>query len=134
MVVIPQDECLHVNVLSMSTWSSLQQVKESIQDQLCKVEKQHREGEKIGDPYRRLVIQATSLDQMKSLKEQIRNFQQLRPSLIEIAHELSSKALAVLFALMTKVKSTQRIMKWFLVLVWKTINYAVRDRRWNIVL
>ena len=68
MVVIPQDE-----YLSMTTSSSLQQVKEPLQDQFHKVEKQHQEGDKIGDPYRRLVMQSTSLDQLKSLKEKIRN-------------------------------------------------------------
>ena len=62
MVVIPQDE-----YLSVSTLSSLQQVKELLQDQFYEVE-----GEKISDPYRWLVIQSTSIDQMKSVKEQIR--------------------------------------------------------------
>ena len=60
MVVIPQDE-----YLSMSTISSLQQVKEPLQDQFYEVEEQNQEGEKVSDPYRRLVMQSTSADQMK---------------------------------------------------------------------
>ena len=68
MVAIPQDE-----YLSISTSSSLQQVKEPLRDQFYKLEQHYEEGEKIGDPYRRLLIQSTSLYQVKSLKEKIRN-------------------------------------------------------------
>ena len=68
ILVIPQDE-----YLSLTTSSSLQQVKELLQDQFYKVEEQHQEGEKIGDLCRRLVMESTSLDQLKGQKEQIRN-------------------------------------------------------------
>ena len=66
MVVIPQDEYFNLS-------SSLQQVKQPLEQQFHKVEQQYHADANIQDPYRRLALQSTSLDEMKSLKELMRN-------------------------------------------------------------
>ena len=66
MVAIPQDEYLNMS-------SSIQQVRQPLEQQFHKVERQYYVDENIRDPYRRLVMQSSLLDEMKNLKEQMRN-------------------------------------------------------------
>jgi len=130
MVVIPQDE-----YLSMSTSSSLQQVKEPLQDQFHKAERQHQEGDKVGDPYRRLVMQSTSLDQLKSLKEKIRNslvvatpkpYRNRAQALFQsIDSVIRFNDKGEIYTKDNEVISGSRVED--------LINYAIRDRRRNII-
>lgn len=65
MIVIPQEE-----YLAMST---MQNVKEPLAQQFYNTEKRYVEDANIRDPYRRLIMQSATLDEMKMLKEQMRN-------------------------------------------------------------
>ena len=60
MIAIPQQEYV---VLFSS-----QQVKEPLAQKFHKAGKQYTEDETIRDPYRRLVMQSSSLEDMKTLK------------------------------------------------------------------
>ena len=65
MIAIPQEE-----YLAMST---MQNVKDPLAQQFYSTEKRYVEDTNIRDPYRRLVMQSITLDEMKMLKEQMRN-------------------------------------------------------------
>ena len=65
MIAIPQEE-----YLAMST---MQNVRDPLAQQFYNTEKRYVEDANIRDPYRRLVMQSTTLDEMKMLKEQMRN-------------------------------------------------------------
>lgn len=64
LVAIPQDEYLSM--------SSIQNVQQPLNREFKKLDSQHQEEENIGDPYKRLVHQSSTLEQMKRLKEQMR--------------------------------------------------------------
>lgn len=65
MVVIPQDE-----YLAMSTF---QKSREPLVQHFYDLENRYNAEEKEKDPYRRMILQSNTLDQMKNAKEQIRN-------------------------------------------------------------
>ena len=65
MIAIPQEE-----YLAMST---MQNVRDPLAQQFYNTEKRYVEDANIRDPYRRLVMQSSTLDEMKMLKEQMRN-------------------------------------------------------------
>lgn len=65
MIVIPQEEYLAL--------SSMQNVKEPLAQHFYDLEKRYSSDESIKDPYRRLIMQSSTLDQMKQVKEQLRN-------------------------------------------------------------
>ena len=65
MVVVPHEEYLAM--------TSFQQVKEPLKQQFYNLENRYNFEEKEQDPYRRLHMQSNTLDQMKRVKERMRN-------------------------------------------------------------
>ena len=65
MIAIPQEEYL--------TMSNIQNVREPLTQQFYDLEGRYNQDERIRDPYKRLVLQSSTLDDMKNLKEEIRN-------------------------------------------------------------
>ena len=65
MIAIPQEEYMSMNALQKVDSPSLQQ--------FSQLENRYVSDENIHDPYRRLVMQSSTLDEMKQLKEQMRN-------------------------------------------------------------
>ena len=127
MNAIPQQEYVGL--------SSLQQVKEPVAQQLYKAEKQHNKDETIRDPYRRLVMQLPSLEDMKKLKEQIRNslsaatpkpYRNRAQALLQnVEYFLRFNHKGEIYTKEQELIPGSRIED--------LINYAVRDRRRNIV-
>ena len=66
MVVIPQEEYLQMN--------AVQNVRQPLTQQYYKLESQYNEEDKINDPYKRLMLQSNTLEEMKKLKEMMRNY------------------------------------------------------------
>ena len=64
MIVIPQEEYLQL--------TAIQNVKEPLSQQFYKLENKYESSANIGDPYKRLLIQSETLDEMKELKERMR--------------------------------------------------------------
>ena len=65
LIAVPQEEYLAL--------SSMQNVREPLAQHYYGLEKQYNSEEKVRDPYRRLMMQTATLDQMKQVKEQMRN-------------------------------------------------------------
>ena len=65
MVVIPQEEYVQL--------TTVQNARQPLTQQFYNLENKHQESDHIKDPYRRLLIQSEALDEMKELKEQMRN-------------------------------------------------------------
>ena len=65
MIAIPQEEYLAL--------SSLQNVREPFTQQFYQLEKRYKDEEKEKDPYRRMLLQGSTLDEMKQVKEALRN-------------------------------------------------------------
>jgi len=65
LIAIPQEEYLSL--------SNMQNIKEPFTQHYYDLEKQYSNEEKIRDPYRRLMMQSTTMDQLKQVKEQMRN-------------------------------------------------------------
>ena len=65
LVAIPQEEYLAL--------SSLQNAKEPLAQHFYNLESRYQNEANIRDPYRRLMLQSNTLDQMKEVKEQLRN-------------------------------------------------------------
>ena len=65
LVAIPQEEYLAL--------SSLQNAKEPLAQHFYNLESRYQSEANIRDPYRRLVLQSNTLDEMKEVKEQLRN-------------------------------------------------------------
>ena len=65
MIAIPQEEYLAM--------SSLQNIKEPLAQHFQTLEKRYTSEEQERDPYRRLMMQSNTLDQMKQVKSQMRN-------------------------------------------------------------
>ena len=65
MIAIPQEEYLAL--------SSFQNVREPLAQHFHKLEERYTAEEREKDPYRRMVLQSNTLDQMKQVKEQLRN-------------------------------------------------------------
>lgn len=65
MIAIPQEEYLAL--------SSLQTVREPLAQRFYDLENRYNSEEKERDPYRRMIMQSNTLDQIKQVKEQMRN-------------------------------------------------------------
>lgn len=65
MIALPQEEYLAM--------SAIQNVRQPLTQQFYNTEQRYTEHGDIRDPYRRLVMQSVDLDEMKLLKEQMRN-------------------------------------------------------------
>lgn len=66
MVVIPQEEYLQL--------SAVQNVRQPLTQQFYHLESQYNQESQVQDPYKRLAMQATTLDDMKQLKDQMRQY------------------------------------------------------------
>ena len=66
MVVIPQSEYLQL--------TALQEVKHPVAQQFFNAEQKYEDAAAIPDPYARLAARSENLDQMKALKEEMRNY------------------------------------------------------------
>ena len=64
LIAIPQEEYM--------TLSSMQNVHQPLNQQFKKLDTEYQAEENIQDPYKRLIHQSETLDQMKKLKEQMR--------------------------------------------------------------
>ena len=65
LIAIPQEEYLAL--------SSMQNVKEPLAQHYYNLERRYNDEEKETDPYRRMILQSSTLNQMKQVKEQMRN-------------------------------------------------------------
>lgn len=66
MVAIPQEEYLQL--------SAVQNVRQPLTQQFYNLENQYNQEAQVQDPYRRLYLQSSTLDDMKQLKEQMRQY------------------------------------------------------------
>ena len=66
MIVIPQNEYLQL--------TALQEAKHPLAQQFFKAEQNYEDASNISDPYTRLAVRAENIDQMKALKEDMRNY------------------------------------------------------------
>ena len=66
MIAIPQEEYL--------TMTSVQNARQPLTQRFYNLENRYNEDENIKDPYRRLIMQSETLEEMKSLKDQMRNY------------------------------------------------------------
>lgn len=66
MVAIPQEEYLQM--------TAVQNVRQPLTQQFYNLESQYNQEATIQDPYKRLVLQSQTLDDMKQLKEQMRHY------------------------------------------------------------
>ena len=64
LVAIPQEEYMQL--------TSVQQARQPITQQFYNLERQYNEQDYIRDPYKRVMLQSETLDQMKDLKERMR--------------------------------------------------------------
>lgn len=65
MIVIPQEEYLSL--------SSIQNVQEPLSQHFYDLEKRYNQEEKEDDSYRRMIMQSNTLNEMKKVKDQMRN-------------------------------------------------------------
>ena len=66
MVVVPESEYIQL--------TTLQQVKQPLAQKFHEVSNEHENAAAIGDPYARLVARSTTLDEMKGLRDQMREY------------------------------------------------------------
>ena len=66
MIVIPQEEYLQL--------SSMQNVRQPLTQHFHNLESQYNQEAQVKDPYKRLVLQSGTLEEMKQLKEQMRHY------------------------------------------------------------
>lgn len=126
MVVIPQEEYAQLN--------NLQNVHRPLMRQFYDLDRQYNENANISDPYQRLVYQSDNLEDMKRLKDQMRNNIQ-----ISTPKPYRNRAQALLQTVEPHVKYNERgeiydeqgnvIEKSRLE---DLIQHAVRDRRRNL--
>lgn len=65
MVVIPQEEYVQL--------TAVQNARQPVTQQFYNLENKYQDSDHIKDPYKRLLIQSETLDEMKELKDQMRN-------------------------------------------------------------
>ena len=65
MIAIPQEEYLQL--------STVQSVRQPLTEQLYNLERQYNQEERINDPYKRVILQSQTLEDMKQLKDQMRH-------------------------------------------------------------
>ena len=66
MIAIPQEEYVQL--------TAVQNVRQPLTQQMYNLEKQHIEESQVKDPYSKLILQSNTLDEMKNLKDQMRNY------------------------------------------------------------
>ena len=66
MIAIPQEEYLQL--------SSVQNARQPLTQQFYNLESQYNEEAKVRDPYKRLILQSNTLEDMKQLKDQMRHY------------------------------------------------------------
>ena len=127
MVAIPQEEYMQL--------TSVQQINQPLTQQFYKLERQYADQERIRDPYQRMVMQSETLDDMKALKERMREDLKLATP-----KPYQSRALALYQSLHPFIKFNERgeIFDKDDELVPESrledlIQYAVRDRRRAVV-
>jgi len=127
MVAIPQEEYLKL--------SSVQQVRQPLTQQFYNLEQQYGEHERIRDPYERLIMQSETLENMKELKERMR-----QDITLSTPKPYQSRALALYQSLLPFIKFNERgeIFNDAGDLVPESrledlIQFAVRDRRRSVV-
>ena len=66
MIAIPQEEYLQL--------STLQNIRQPLSQQVYKLENEHNELRNIEDPYKRLMLQSETINEMKELKDKMRSY------------------------------------------------------------
>ena len=66
MIAIPQEEYFQL--------SSVQNARQPLTQQFYNLESQYNEEAKVRDPYKRLILQSNTLEDMKQLKDQMRHY------------------------------------------------------------
>lgn len=127
MVAIPQEEYTKL--------TSVQQVRQPFTQQFYKLEQQYGEQDRIQDPYERLIKQSETLEDMKDLKERMR--QDLS---ISTPKPYQSRALALYQSIQPFIKFNERgeIFDETGNLIRESrledlVQYAIRDRRRSVV-
>ena len=127
MVAIPQEEYTKL--------TSVQQVRQPFTQQFYNLERQYGEHEHIRDPYQRMMMQSETLEDMKDLKERMR-----QDLTVATPKPYKSRALALYQSLQPYIKFNERgeIFSEDGALVPDSrledlVQYAVRDRRRAIV-
>ena len=64
MIAIPQEECIHL--------TSMQRLSQPEAQKMSQLAQQYEQQAYIRDPYKHLVVQGSTLEEMKDLKEKIR--------------------------------------------------------------
>ena len=127
MIVIPQEEYLQL--------SAVQNARQPLTQQYYTLENKYQESQHIKDPYERLLTQSETLDDMKRLKEQMRNnivistpkpYQSRAKALYEnVSNFIKFNDRGEIFDKENQVISHSRIED--------LIQHAVRDRRRNML-
>ena len=127
MVAIPQEEYMKL--------TSVQQVRQPYTQQFYNLERQYGEQEHIRDPYQRMVMQSETLEDMKDLKEKMR-----QDLTLATPKPFQSRALALYQSLQPFIKFNERgeIYNNDGQLVPQSrledlVQYAVRDRRRTVI-
>lgn len=66
MVVIPQEEYMQM--------TAMQQVRQPLADQVYRTERDYEQNLQIKDPHRSVLLQSETIERMKTLKDQMRNY------------------------------------------------------------
>ena len=127
MIVIPQEEYLQM--------TAVQNARQPLTQHYYNLESKHQDGEYIKDPYERLLTQSETLDEMKRLKEQMRNnlsiatpkpYQSRAKALFEnVSNFIKYNERGEILDKENKIIPRSRIED--------LIQHAVRDRRRNIL-
>ena len=127
MIAIPQEE--------YSKLTSVQQVRQPMTQQFYNLEQQYGKQEQIHDPYQRMMMQSETLEDMKELKERMRN-----DIAVATPKPYQSRALALYQSLQPYIKFNERgeIFNEHGSLVPDSrledlVQHAIRDRRRAIV-
>lgn len=126
LMAIPQEEYLQL--------TSVQQARQPLTQQFYNLEKRYQEGEHILEPYKRLINQSETLDEMKNLKEKMR-----QGIMISTPKPYQTRAKTLFQNLEPYIKFNERgeIYDYKGDLITDSrledlVQYAVRDRRRNI--
>ena len=95
MVAIPQEEYTKL--------TSVQQVRQPMTQQFYNLERQYGEQERIHDPYQRMVMQSETMENMKDLKERMR-----QDLTVATPKPYQSRALALYQSLLPYIKFNER--------------------------
>ena len=126
MIAMPEEEYLQM--------SAIQNARQPLSQQFYNLESQYNKESHVRDPYRRLVLQSSTLDDMKELKEKMRNY-----ITVSTPKPYRSRAQALFESISSFLRFTERGEVYDkennLInnsRVEDLIQHAVRDRRRNI--